>query len=117
MKLLKVTIIPVLALLLISASSQEPRFERAKVLSFTKVEGWTKWHTPEKGKIWKIENIWSGLHANAAHYYIQVNKAKTRHTYNEEFRSFWISDQDSIRLKRDGGEFDFAVSILEYAVE
>ena len=102
--------------ILMSASTKELEFNKTRVLTFKKLDDWSTWRSPEKANVWKIESVWTSLHGNSPDYKIQINGAETRHLYNEEFNAFWLSSNDSIRLNKYGGNFDFAVSILEYNV-
>ena len=117
MKTIKLSLLLIAAVVLMSASTQQLEFNKPIVLTFKKLDGWSKWFSPSTTKIWKVENVWSSLHANSPDYFIQVNDAKTRHLYNEEISAFWLSEKDSIRIQKNNGEFDFAISILEYNSE
>ena len=114
MKTIKLSFLLLAAVVLMSASTQQLEFNKPIVLSFKKLDGWSKWYTPEKSKVWKVEAVWTSLHANSPDYFIQMNATKTRHLYDEEFSSFWLSENDSLRIQKNNGDFDFAISILEY---
>ena len=114
MKTIRLSFLLLAAVVLMSASTQQLEFSKPLVLTFKKLDGWSKWYKPAKAKAWKVESIWSSLHANSPDYFLQVNDAKTRHLYDEESSSFWLSSTDSIRIQKNNGEFDFAISILEY---
>ena len=117
MKTLQTLTLLFAACMLMSASTKNLEFNKSLVLSFKNLDGYSKWYTPSKNKVWKIESVWTSLHANSPDYFIQINSAKTRHLYNEEFNAFWLSEKDSIRLFKQSPDFDFAVSILEYNLE
>ena len=117
MKTIKLFLLLFTAAILMSAATQQLEFNKPVVLTFKKLDGWSKWYTPAKAKVWKIEAVWSSLHGNSPDYQIQINDAKTRHLYDEEFSPFWLTENDSIRIHKYNGEFDFAISILEYNTE
>ncbi len=117
MKTAKLLALLLCGVLLMSASQQNLEFDKPIVLTFKKIEGWSKWHSPEAGKAWKIESIWTSCHANTPDYIVQINDVKTRHEYDEEFSSFWLSDNDSIRISKKSPGYSFAISILEYSTE
>lgn len=100
--------------LLMSASKQDLEFNKPVVLTFKKLDGWSKWHSPKAGKVWKIESIWTSCHSNTPDYIVQVNEVETRHRYDEKFSCFWLGNSDSIRLSKKSPGYDFAISIIEY---
>ena len=114
MKTLKLSLLLFAATVLMSAATQQLEFNKPVVLTFKKLDGWSKWYTPAQAKVWKVESVWSSLHSNSPDYFLQINDAKTRHHFNEDFSAFWLSENDSIRIQKNNGEFDFAISILEY---
>ena len=116
MKTLKLLFFPILATVIMSSTTEQLDFNKPVVLTFKKLSGWSEWQSPVKGKAWKIESVWSSIHGNSPDYLIQINDAETRHKYNEDFKPFWLSNTDSLRLFKAHAEFDFAVSILEYNV-